>query len=152
MSEIDADLKFRWYIIGDGERNYQNLIDTEISNNNVKAKVIMLGGKTNPYPYIQEADLLVCTSKTESWSYVINEAKALHTPVVTLRCGSSDEVIDENVGYITTKEELPSLLVLLMKDENGMYSTIKQGVQDYEYDGHNNSTIRELQKLFNIAK
>lgn len=152
MTEIDADVKFRWYIIGDGASHYQDMIDTEISHNNVEGKVIMLGGKTNPYPYIQEADLLVCTSKTESWSYVINEAKALHTPVVTLRCGSSDEVIEENVGYITTKEELPTLLVHLIKDDNGIYSNIKYGVRKYEYNGHNNSTIAELQKLLDVAK
>ena len=136
MKNRNPVVKFRWYVIGNGSNHLWNYTLEQIKKLGVSEQVVLLGAKNNPYPYIQKADLLVCTSKTESWSYVINEAKVLHTPVVTLRCGSSEEVVEPNVGYITTKEKLPTILVRLIKDENGEYSRIKQGVRSFEYNNY----------------
>lgn len=45
-------------------------------------KVILLGAKSNPYPYFMQSNLQVCLSQSESFSYVIAESKVLHIPVL----------------------------------------------------------------------
>ena len=114
-------------------------------------ELILLGAKDNPYPYIKQANLLVCTSRTESWSYVINEAKVLQTPVVTIRCGSSEEVVEHGeTGYITTEQDLPALLVDLILDKDQIYTNIKQNVKQFCYD--NNAIVEDLKECFSYEK
>lgn len=146
IKEINPNAAFRWYIIGDGDEYLKDIINKKIAEYGLADTVILLGSKKNPYPYVKQADLLVCTSRTESWSYVINEAKVLHTPVVTLRCGSSEEVVEDGVtGYICEKAELPEILCRMITNDGQIYSQIRQSVTRFEYD--NESIIHNLVQL-----
>lgn len=91
---------FRWYIIGGGNDAEQRAIDKAIKMNCVEDCVIMLGMKNNVYPYIAKADLYVCTSESESFPMVINEAKALGVPVISNDFPSASESIDTGVDGI----------------------------------------------------
>lgn len=73
----------RWYIIGDGIE-HQNL-ELKIMNLNLENYVYLIGQKSNPYPYIKYADLLVHPSYIEAQSTTVLEAMALHTPCVVTR-------------------------------------------------------------------
>lgn len=46
---------------------------------------ILLGVKSNPYPFIKNADIYVQTSKFEGFGLAIAEARLLNVPVVTTR-------------------------------------------------------------------
>lgn len=145
VKKLNPQAVFRWYIIGDGDIFLKELIRKKISDYELEGTVILLGSKTNPYPYIKQADLLVCTSRTESWSYVINEAKILHTPVVTLRSGSSEEVVEQRkTGIIVTNEVLPKTLCSLVNKGPNFYF-LKEGVESFTYD--NKENIELLTKL-----
>lgn len=123
---------FRWYIIapdgGDTQKTQDEVIQLHLEN-----YVVFLGGKSNPYPYIKNANLVVCLSESESWSYVLNEAKMLHTPVVTTNFDAAYEVVDNSVGVITSIEELENVLFKLIQDESGEYSTLKRTTNLYHY-------------------
>lgn len=65
---IDNNIEnFRWFVIGDGE-DY-NIIKKLIVDYELTNKVILLGDKKNPYPYIKASDLFVLTSDYERLSY-----------------------------------------------------------------------------------
>ena len=73
-------LLFRWYFIGDGSEytNVKNLI----KNNGLEEEVILLGMKSNPYPYMAGCDIYVQTSSFEGYCLTLCEARILHKPEV----------------------------------------------------------------------
>lgn len=151
MKQMRPDIHLKWYIIGDGDAFLKQEIIRKTIEFSLHGELILLGAKDNPYPYIKQANLLVCTSRTESWSYVINEAKVLQTPVVTIRCGSSEEVVEHGeTGYITTEQDLPALLVDLILDKDQIYTNIKQNVKQFCYD--NNAIVQDLKECFSYEK
>lgn len=55
---------------------------------NIETKVIFMGFKPNPYPYIKNAKFMVLSSRFEGFGLVIAEALALNTPVISTDCPS----------------------------------------------------------------
>lgn len=112
IPRIAAEIKkqgsdFNWYIIGGGDDVEKKRIESEIEAYNVKEQVYLLGSKNNPYPYLAKADLYVCTSVSESYSMVVNEAKALRVPVISNSFPSVFESIEEGAdGYVVGMEEI----------------------------------------------
>lgn len=98
---------FRWYIIGGGEDDWKKNIEWEIRNKNVEDNVILLGEQTNVYPYIAKSNLLVHTSKSESFSLVVKEAKCLNVPSVINNYECSSEFVKDGVdGFIVPIERM----------------------------------------------
>lgn len=103
---------FKWYIIGGGNDAEQLAIETEIARHNVHETVVLLGMKQNVYPYIAKSDLYVCTSLSESYPMVVNEAKALLIPVISNNFPSAVESIRNGVdGVICTMEEMVGCII-----------------------------------------
>lgn len=135
---------FKWYIIGpDG--GYLQETQQNIIHQGVEKTVILLGAKDNPYPYIKHSQLLVCTSATESFSYVIAEAKILHTPVVSNDFPVAYEVLDENCGFITNIKTMNVTIQQLIDNHDDIYSIIKNRIQSYQYE---NESI--MKKIYSI--
>ena len=74
---------FKWYIIGDGAKKEE--IEANINNFQLFDHVIMLGRKSNPYPYVKFADIMMHTSYIEAHCLTLLEAMALHTPCVATK-------------------------------------------------------------------
>ncbi len=105
-------LPFRWYVIGSGDEVEYSAIIAEIESNNVADVVIMLGVKSNPYPYLAKANLYVCTSMSESFPMVVNESKALCIPVVSNDFPSVKESLRDGIdGYVCTIEEMANTIL-----------------------------------------
>ena len=135
---------FRWYIIGSGEVESQ--IQQEISKYNLQDVVILLGSQDNPYPFIKQANIVACTSVAESFSYVIAEAKILHTPVLSNDFPVAYEVVDEQTGWIANIKDMPELLVRIIDDVDGIYNKKKASISKYEYN--NDKIIKQIDELF----
>ena len=98
---------FKWYIIGGGNDAEQQVIEAQIVKHKVQDTVFTLGMKKNVYPYMAKSDLYVCTSWSESYPMVVNEAKALLIPVVSNNFPSAAESIQNGVdGVICTMDEM----------------------------------------------
>jgi hypothetical protein len=134
---------FFWYIIGSGET--EETIRSEIKKYNLQKTVVLLGAKDNPYPYVRTADLLVCTSSSESFSYVIAEAKVLHTPVLSNQFPVAKEVVDNMSGWMADLDEFPQLLALIIGNVNGEYDSKKSSIANYQYD--NEKSLRAIDSL-----
>ena len=57
----EYNFKFKWYIVGDGPERL--VIEEMIKKYNLDNDVILLGNKSNPYPYIKNCNLYVQTSR-----------------------------------------------------------------------------------------
>lgn len=112
-----CEIKFRWYIIGGGFPEEANIIKDNISFYNIEDSVIMLGEKNNVFPYMAKADLFVCTSESETFSMVINEAKALRVPVISNNFPSAKESIKNKVdGIITPLTQMAETISSFMQN------------------------------------
>lgn len=76
----DKNISLRWYIIGFGAD--ENLIRQKIVETGMQEHVIILGKKSNPYPFIKACDIYVQPSRYEGKSVTVREAQMLYKPVV----------------------------------------------------------------------
>ena len=77
-------------------------IKSAIEIHGVSESVIMMGEKSNVYPYLSKSNLYVCTSQSESYPIAINEAKVMGVPIVSNRFPSvAESIIDGKDGRVT---------------------------------------------------
>lgn len=89
-----------WYIVGYG--GDEVLLKEIITKNQVEDSFIILGKKTNPYPYIKECDLYVQPSRYEGKAVTVNEAKILGKPIlITNYPTSNSQILDGFDGCIS---------------------------------------------------
>ena len=73
-------LNIKWYIIGYG--GDEALIRQKIKEAGMEEHIILLGKRSNPYPYIKACDIYVQPSRYEGKSVTVREAQMLCKPVV----------------------------------------------------------------------
>lgn len=112
---IDHDL----WIIGEGT-DRENLT-AYIENNGLNDSARLLGFKNNPYCYMKNADLFVCSSVAEGFSTVATEALVLGLPVVTTDCSGMQELLGNSEYGIITENSV-----------DGLYEGMKRILQDRE--------------------
>lgn len=137
---------FHWYIMGAG--NCEEWIRAEIEKYGMQDVVKLLGPQDNPYPFIRKADLLACTSVAESFSYVIAEAKVLHTPVLSNDFFVAYEVVDDKMGWIANINDMPQVLARIIDNVDGEYSKKKEATMYFEYS--NKEIIQKIDILFDL--
>ena len=88
------------WIIGDGpdRKMYEEYND---GNNRVK----FLGRKTNPYPYLKEADYFILTSDYEGFPVTYLESIVLNKDIITTLNTSDDNIDMKDYAYIISKDE-----------------------------------------------
>lgn len=126
---------FCWYIIASTEECLQNMLE-KIEKYDVSHEVILLGAKDNPYPYFKKSDLFVCTSESESFSYVIAESKVLHVPVLCNDIPVAKEVVSDEEGWISSITDMPVTLSRIIDKNNGIYTSVKEKILNYQYNNH----------------
>jgi glycosyltransferase involved in cell wall biosynthesis len=95
---IREDLDVRWYIIGFG--GDEALIRQRIHEAGMEKRVILLGKKENPYPYIKACDLYVQPSRYEGKCVAVREAQLLCKPVVITNYATSASQLENGVDGV----------------------------------------------------
>ncbi|MCR2802512.1 glycosyltransferase [Paenibacillus soyae] len=102
---LDQGYDVQWNIIGEGEEREE--LQKRISEEGIGAHFKLLGLKSNPYPYLQQADIYVQTSCYEGKSIAIDEAKILHKPIVITNFSTArDQITDGVDGLIAEMNPL----------------------------------------------
>ncbi|MCH5229300.1 MAG: glycosyltransferase [Muribaculaceae bacterium] len=115
----DSKILFKWYIIGYGNQDELQKIEEAIKKNNVLDRIILLGKKENPYPYIKECDIYVQPSRYEGKSITVREAQLLGKLVVITNYPTATSQINDGVdGFIGPYEtrSFAHFLKKLIKD------------------------------------
>lgn len=108
----------KWYVVGYGsdEELYRKLIN----ENKLEDSFILLGKKTNPYPYMKRADLYVQPSRYEGKAVTVSEAQILGKAVMLTNYTTANSQVKDGVdGYITdlSIEGIADGIEILYKDE-----------------------------------
>lgn len=99
LGSLPKDDSFHYYVIGDGVQ--RSVVESMIVRLGLRERVTILGEMSNPYGYIQAADLLLIPSVSEAAPMVIGEAARLGTPVLSTRTSSAEEMIAETgLGWV----------------------------------------------------
>ena len=90
----------KWYVVGYG--GDEQMIKNLIKENDLEDSFILLGKKTNPYPYMKECDLYVQPSRYEGKAVAILEAQILGKAVMITNYETAKSQLVNGVdGYIT---------------------------------------------------
>jgi len=91
---------FRWYLIGSGSPAETAIITDAVRQFGIEERVILLGEKSNPYPYLNQCSLFALTSRYEAYPTVINEALVLGTPIITTDFDGVEELVTPDMATI----------------------------------------------------
>lgn len=123
--------KFKWYVIGDGQDKKE--IEKLIEHYNLSDEIILLGSKSNPYPYMKECDIYVQTSRKEGFGLTVIEAKTLKKPIVCTNFNSAKEIINNNIdGLIVDINHI------------SIFEGIKKYIKDTEFKNKVQSNLNKL--------
>lgn len=132
-------LKFDLWIIGVGaEEEKLNKYIQENDLTNVK----LLGYKSNPYKYINTADMFVCSSRAEGFSTVVSEAVILEKPIVTTECSGMTEILGENSEYGLICEN----------NEEALYKGLKDILSDKDKLNYYQDKVKVRKEIFDIKE
>lgn len=97
--------KVHLHLLGKG--TLEKLYKDEINRLGIQNLVSFPGFVENPYKYVANADLFVCSSIHEGYSTAVTESLIVGTPVVTTSCSGMEELLGSNgeYGIITENDE-----------------------------------------------
>lgn len=134
-SLLEKGLQFRWIIIGGVAVKSEYLLLKQKLVEYKTPNVILLGNKSNPYPYIKKSNLLVSLSISETFNNTLTEAKILGIPVVTTDYPCAFESIkNEEEGIISDFNSLPKNIERMLNDEEGIYQHVRRHLSNYKYN------------------
>ena len=141
----DKNIDIRWYIIGFG--GYEELIRQKIAEAGMQEHVIILGKKSNPYPYIKACDIYVQPSRYEGKSVTVREAQMLCKPVIVTNYTTASSQIKNGIDGV----------IVPMDNENCakglaefILDTEKQNHIIEYLKAHDYGNVEEVEKIYNI--
>ena len=145
LSTLHSSFSVRWFIVGYGAEEY--LIKQKIQEAGMEEYVILLGKRTNPYPYMKACDIYAQPSRYEGKSVTVREAQMLCKPVVV-------------TDYPTAKSQIQygvDGMIVPMDNENcakGMADFIlntdlQSRIVDFLHQ-HDYGNVSEIEKLYQI--
>lgn len=136
-----ADLNYQFHLTIAGDGSLKETFETYIATHKLEKYVTLLGFVDNPYPYIYNADMFVCSSRSEGFSTVVSEALILGKPVIATDCSGMHELLgDSTYGLITEN------------DTTALFEGLKQLLDDATLRAHYTSKSIERGKAFKIEK
>ncbi len=142
---LHSSLSVRWYIIGFGN---ESLIRQRIKETGMEEHVIILGKRSNPYPYMKACDIYAQPSRYEGKSVTVREAQMLCKPVAV-------------TDYPTAKSQIQNGVdgVIVPMDNEGCAKGIAEFIRNKELQSHivdylrlhdygNASEVKKIEKLF----
>lgn len=129
----DKGLRFKWYVLGKG--SYGAEMKHFIQKNGIDNCLLLLGAKSNPYPYLKQADIYVQTSREEGFGIAIAEARFLSIPIISTPFSTIGlQIRDNENGIITTFNplDIANAIIELHQDEEKrrqIIATLQQETQ-----------------------
>ncbi|MFD1633361.1 glycosyltransferase [Haloplanus ruber] len=103
-SVTQLEREVRIIIVGQG--NEENKLKKKANRLNISDNVDIIGLVEDIYPYLYHTDVFALTSSWEGLSYILIEAMACGTQVVSTDCpsGPSEVLLDGEIGYLVEED------------------------------------------------
>lgn len=144
MNKLAKDgCNVKWYFVGSGEE--ENKIREEIEQYGLQDKIILLGGKINPYPYMKKCDIYVQPSEFEGYCITTTEAKILSKAIITTNTDGAKEKFINNEDSI-----------IIDYDVDEMVKAIKKLIEDVAFknkiESNSNLSYNQLEDITELEK
>ena len=137
INELDNT---KLWIIGDGPDKDKYI--KEVKDLKLTDKILFLGRKKNPYPYMRLADYIILTSDFEGFPVTYLEAITLNKNIITT-FPTSDDVVDINkYGYVISKDHKT-----MVKEVKKIIKETKE-VEKIDLEIGQINRMKELEKIF----
>lgn len=145
LLSLNSKLSIRWFLIGFG--GDKELIRRKIAEAGMLDHVIILGKKSNPYPYIKACDIYVQPSRYEGKSVTVREAQMLCKPVVVTNYPTAKSQIQDGIdGKIVPMDNEECAQGLAEFIQN---TELQKQVTEY-LKTHDYGNETEVEKLYEI--
>ena len=146
---LNDGVKNSVYILGLGEEKekYEKII----GDNGLTDTFKFLGFRDNPYKYVKNADLYVCSSRREGFSTAVTEALVLGKPVVSTNCSGAYEMLGENNEYgIVTENNEDALYegIKKMLTTPGMLEDFAKRAKERGKEFSTEKTVKAVEEMF----
>lgn len=112
------------YILGTGSKKAE--ITEFLETEGLQDSFTFLGYQTNPYKYVKNSDIFICSSYSEGFSTAATEALIVGTPVVTTLVSGMKEMLGENNEWGIVTEN----------NEDALYQGIRKLIDDVSLLAH----------------
>ncbi|OUS78068.1 glycosyl transferase [Paenibacillus sp. MY03] len=142
---LDRGLSIQWNVIGEGEE--RESLDRLIDRYRLGQSFRLLGLRSNPYPYLHQADIYVQTSRFEGKSIAIDEAKILNKPIVVTNFSTAKDQIRHDVDGLIVGMNAESIADGIMRliENKELRNRLSQALS-----GMDLGTEDEIKKLYQL--
>lgn len=140
-------IQIRWYLIGYGSD--EALIRQKIRETGMENHVIVLGKKSNPYPYMAACDVYVQPSRYEGRCVAVQEAQALGKPVIITAYPTSASQLQDGVDGVIVPQDNEACAVgiaTVLKNPQ-MLEKLVHNCAEREY-----SNAQSMEPIYSIMK
>ena len=116
IADLEKQYSFELWIIGEGEEREH--LEAVIRDRQIRS-VRLLGYQNNPYMFMKQADLFICSSLSEGYGMAMLESVLLGVPVLATQCAATAEILDHGaLGMIVenSAEGLKRGLIQLLEN------------------------------------
>lgn len=147
--KLKANFDFDIWIFGEGTDRTN--LEEYIKENSLQDCVFLLGYNENPYYYIKQADVFVCSSIAEGFSTAVTEAIILGIPVVTTDCSGMKELLGESEYGLIVENSTQGLfdgINSVLLDDYKLLKFYKEQVMKRRKDFSFDNRVKEIEKIF----
>ena len=145
---VDYGIDLKWYIIGYGSAEIEQEVRDNAKREGVSDRVILLGKKENPYPYIKACDIYVQPSRYEGKSITVREAQILCKPVIVTNYPTASSQIQSGLDGVIVPLQVDACargMADFIRDKEGQARVIEYlGTHDYGNE-------QEIEKIYQLV-
>jgi glycosyltransferase involved in cell wall biosynthesis len=136
-----------WYVIGEG--NLRQELQAAIARKNLEGRLVLLGLRENPYPYLKKAEIYVQPSRYEGKSIAIDEAKILGKPIVVTRFSTVADQISDGQNGLVAEMDAASVAekIQAISDDAGLKARLSANLES-----ENLGTEGEIARLYQLIE
>ncbi len=132
---IDDGFDFDLWLVGYGDDEHKL---KKYAKENALNNVNFLGFQKNPYKYMKNADLYVCSSRYEGFNLTVAEALFLEKPVISTNCTGPREILEDG-----------KYGMLVDNSTEGLYNGIRQFLSNDTVIKDYRQKAKERKNFFN---
>ena len=146
---VGEGVDVKWFIIGFGGAEIEQLVRDNAKQEGVSDRIVLLGKKDNPYPYIKACDIYVQPSRYEGKSITVREAQILCKPVLVTNYPTAASQIQNGVDGIIVPMEVGACareMISLIRDKE------KQREIICYLESHDYGNEHEIEKIYQLCE
>ena len=140
------------WIVGEGKE--KGKLEDFINRNKLKNTVNLIGYTQNPYKFVKNSDVFVCSSRIEGLSTALIEATILEKIIITTNCPGIKEIFGEKTDSALIVNNDTDSLYEGMKElltDKKLRQTLKKNIKNRSKIFEIENTVKQIQEIIDLS-